>query len=383
MAVPKKKRKPERWDDATDVSIFSLKLLSPSPTALKRAVDTLLDPANLNGVRKADNISHVAMVGPLHSNVSIDNICHSMCPNMIAKGNNRDEVDWQYGVNMRLRFVETEKIRLFEYLHPRTKKWQDEIPDLPQKKRAFFHYRYMVNWSNDRQKPEYHSDGIDFTAEQKDSLHVYYSWLRNESIWSRFLVGPSDRETLYNTGCIIDLSAPSYVVHMIAVAWRIPGEYIELIEQWHHLVKRGIDPHIAFGAVQVLVGFDKPDGTIQVYCPAGHVLLYASTIELMARLVTGMLHVREKSFSRQARDFYSTFSNSAYTGRCDGFGEKSWLCTVPKSLKITVEVDGMFSKKRKEECVSSAAFQNVYDPGWIYLMSQVGEFINKKEWKRQ
>lgn len=386
---PKRRpKKPKR--NNPNVPLASIKLLPEASITLAKAVTMLRDPALLAQVREAKNISHWAMVGPLHADVEIDRICHAGASINIQHGNNQPDP------NNRYRYEWRPENNRWQYWNDKTKLWQDErvMLSAKPKKRPFYNFRYMITWTNERVKPEYHGpDGVDYTKVQAKALREFLFWLRNKSHWSRFFVGPKDAKTLFECGCILDLSAPSCVVHMMAVAWRISGEMVEMPEQWWALVQKGVEPHLAFGLAQNVQGFDKtadPNANIEPFASKGHNLIGRSTIQQLARLTSGMLYLTDKKGNlRPARTYYSTSSNYAYRGGSeddwddDDEPNGNWLDKFPAALKTCVEKPNVFNPANvtKTYYIRASQFHQLWDSGFVWILTEVGKYMDKRGWK--
>lgn len=388
--VPKPRKQPD-----LNVNMRDIKLLPEASITLSKAVAMLRDPAMLEQVHAAKNISHWAMVGPLHADVQMDQICHAGAQYNISSGNNVSKRSG--GQRQRHRQSPTNQYR-YEYWNDVKKAWQTTPIDLSRPAdgtRAFYNYRYMITWSNEKVKPEYHGpDGVPYTKAQVKALREYYWWLRNKSHWSRFFVGPTDRKTLFECGCILDLSAPSCVVHFAAVAWRISGEMVEMPEQWYALVQRGVEPHLAFGMAQNVVGFDKtadPNADIEGFYSAGHNLIGRSTIEQLARLVSGQLYMSDRSQNlRPARIYYSTRSNYAYQGgEEEGWDEDDedgggniWFDRFPKAAKHMTEKPNRWNpaKMDKSYAMRASLFHHPWSKGMVWVLTEVGKYMDKRGW---
>lgn len=370
----------------SDVDINSIKLLPPAPKTLAKAVAILKDPANIETVRKATNISHIAMVGKWHVDITFDRVCHACCSNMVATGNNirqgRGNGNYKERYN-----AEAEPYGRYEYWNDKTNKWQTAYVELSEpegNKRAFYNYRYMVTWTNEKLKPEYHAGGVEFTKHQKAALKAWYLWLAKDSQWSRFFVGPKDAKTLVECGCILDMSAPSFIVHLMAVSWRISGEYVEVVEEWYNLCRLGCDPHVAFGMAQNLKGWgDVKDGVIEPCMSQGHNLMSNPTLNGLARLATGMLKVDDKTKMRPAFASYSTQCNYVYKG--DGYDD-GWFAKLPKETKVKVKRESKSrwsgTKMVEVEVCPASAWAKPWSAGWLWLNAQIADIIAKKGWDK-
>lgn len=376
-----KKAVPKR---SPDVPITSIRLLPPAPATLRKAIAILKDPANIEKVRAASNISHIAMVGKFHTDIQFDRVCHACCSSMVSQGNNF----YNKGQKYKERYnADIKPYGAYEYWNDKKNVWQQAYVELSKRpegsKRRFFNYRYMVTWTNERLKPEYHAPGKEFTKHQKAALKAWYLWLAKDSQWARFFVGPKDAKTLVECGCILDMSAPSFIVHLMAVSWRISGEYVEVVEEWFNLCNLKCDPHVAFGMAQNLKGWGDMDGVIEPCYSSGHNLMSNPTINGLARLATGRLHVEEWFNMQPAYSSYSTSCNYVYKG--DGYDD-GWFSKLPKELFSTMERENnsRWGGKAKVtvSVVRSDAWQHQWSAGWLWLNAQIAEVIQKKGWSK-
>lgn len=239
--------------------------------------------------------------------------------------------------------------------------------------------RYLAQFSNHQLKPQYHKEDGDqepFEGARLAACQAYWLWLRNESHWSRFFAGPSDVSFLTDYGCILDLKAPSVAAHFAAVAWRMPGEYIELVETWHMLVAMGFDPHISLALAMTTSGYGGTDA-IEVIHSAGHMLLPIVDIEVMARIYTGCVKLGSASCLTSACDRYSTYTDKCYGA---GYDIKNWT-------NDALSVDGLTKKTfhkdmwdpagpmRERAALNPVAFASPDAPGMLWLMGAVEEFV--------
>lgn len=372
-----KKVMPER---NPNVDIASIKLLPPAPATLAKAIAILKDPENIEKVRAARNISHIAMVGKFKVDIQFDRVCHACCSSMVSRGNNFYNAGQKY---MGRYNPNLKPYGAYEYWNDKTRQWQQAYVELTERpagsKRRFYNYRYMVTWTNEKLKPEYHGgDGVEFTKHQKAALKAWYLWLAKDSQWARFFVGPKDAKTLTEFGCILDMSAPSFIVHLMAVAWRISGEYVEVCEEWYNLCQLGCDPHVAFGMAQNLKGWGDPAGVIEPCYSQGHKLMSNPTLDGLARLATGRLHVDDPFKLQPAYKSYSTSCNYVYKG--DGMDD-GWFSKLPKELKreeTRKSVSRWGGGDQKVTVVPSSVWRNQRDAGWLWLNGKIAETIQKE-----
>jgi hypothetical protein len=347
---PPKKRKPKVVEKVAgellppNYRIADLPLDKQSKSEIAQATRTLKTQEHLDRVRAAYNISHWALVGPDKVEVTIDQVCHASVPYQIRNA--------------------------IMYHVPPKGKHPAKRPSWP--------YRYMVNWSNEKQKPEYHTGGVEFTPDDVVAVKAYYDWLRNRSHFARFFVGPTDIDTLFNYGMILDMSAPSQIVHFLCVAWRMPGEYLDLVVQWHILASRGVDPHIAFGMAQQVTGFQEGSEGVSPGSSPGHNCLARSSYDQMARLATGILYRLDLGGARAHYD----------TGCCGSFnpydGRSTWFDLLPDDLCTIKMVPGIFNPARlvERKAVDPSHFASVWSKGIIHIYTEVAKVIDQnKGWK--
>lgn len=338
-----------------DVRLRDIPLRPPVAPALDKAINILHDKRD--EARAARNVTQAAVVGEKHEAFAMNEICHAMMPRMVVPNGD-------------------------PYAYPRV---------LDKGKPAMF--RYMIGWSNHEIKREYRADTDlqkPFSGEMLRDITMYYDWLRNKSHWSRFFVGPRDPRFLRNFGYILDLQAPSFVVHFMAVAWRMPGEYHEMVLRWAHLVRNGVEPHLAFAIVQDVQGFEIPDGFIEKEQQwRGHRLIQMLTLEGVARVTAGVCQIDSLNRLISARRSYSTHCNDCYNvSHYDHLTHKytqTWLDVLGDRYKRTnrayiEEHEDFWHRKSETSKLYSAMFQSPYDEGIIDLSLRTQMIIRKKGW---
>jgi len=347
-----------------DVRLRDIPLRPPCAPALKKAVEVL--KANRDKARGATNVTQAALVGKKGSpRLMMNEICHAMLGREVVPYHLRDSSSGYYGVM----------------------KKGEEAP-----------YRYLVGWSNHEIKREYRKPAdlqTPFKGPMLRDMTMFYDWLHNHSNWSRFFVGPRDKRFLRDYGYVIDLQAPCFVVHFVVVAWRMPGEYHEMVLKWAHLVRKGIEPHLAFALVQGIQGWDNPNGILQSdQFHRGHKLIGALSIEGIARIVTGTCLITSANYLLPARRFYTTSVNACYNPmEYDAITHqytKDWLETVghkwrkDKRHAIIKKVPPMWWDKGAKPTyrydLRASLFQSPYDEGFLAIRYRVDGHIRKKGW---
>ena len=337
LAVAKPKRRPRvNKVKRTEVNLRDIRLLPPAKTLLVKAEAILRDEANLEEVRKSKKITHIAVVGAHKTYKQFGYQCHANMPGVISR------YDWNG------RSIES--------------------------KRRSYNYRYFVSFSNDCRKAQYYEENTPFTSLEVKAVRRWYSWWRNKSNWSRFFVGPTDTDTLFRCGCIIDLSAPSFVVHFIAVAWRMPAEYMEMVLEWYKMVRKGVEPHIALGMAQNVQGF-YTDEHIETMYSLGHNLIGIVSIETIARFLSGWCRITDKASLKPARESYETYVNYAYSEQVSS----SWLQTLPKKIRQEKVIASRWSSS-VQSVTPASAFRNPWDAGWASLMVLLNRFLARNGW---
>jgi hypothetical protein len=371
----------------TNIRLRDIRLRKPAPVVLGIAENLLRDKRD--AARESQNVTNCAVVGIEKVDVQLDRVCHACLSSMLVHPDDRDrkyESRWNAKANP--------WGGGYEYYNDQTKEWQQQFVYLtpPKIKRRNYPYRYLVGWSNHQLKPQYAEwdECAPFRGERLRACQMYYDWLRNHSHFSRFFVGPRDVRTLSRYGYILDLDAPSFVIHTIAVAWRMPGESVELVEEWYHLVQRGVDPNLAFGVVQKVIGFHKgDDGQLFTYGARGHVFCDVASTTTIARFAEGVAKY-EPPCSKDCHDYmklparytYST-SNLVAWEAVYGNSQNGWLKQVQKErpeLLVEKEVPQLWGNPIKKTDVAAGAFQRSYDPGFVWLLGKVGEAC--REWRR-
>jgi len=349
---------------ARDVRLRDIRLRPPCAPALKQALQIL--KANRDLARSAMCVSQAALVGTKQTKLFMNEICHAMLGREVVPYDTRDHNTVGFYAVM--------------------------------KKGVAAPYRYLVGWSNHEVKREYRKfddPQTPFKGEMLRDMTMFYDWLHNRSHWARFFVGPRDPKFLRDYGYIIDLQAPCFVVHFAVVAWRMPGEYHEMVLKWAYLVKKGIEPHLAFAIVQGIEGWDKPKGIIQPDRKSrGHKLIAPLSIEGIARIVTGTVTVENEKYLMPARRFYTTSVNGCYNPSSYNPVTRrysvDWLETIgykwrkdKTHAKITIVPPLWWDKGGKPTTryeLRSSLFQSPYDEGFMTLRYWVDGFIRKKGW---
>lgn len=336
-----------------DIHLRDIKLAKPATATLEKAKAILYGPLR-DQAREAKNVSSWVAVGPYSESAQISRICHAA----------------MYHVKER-RAIPAARTKKGKY---RTRKGKQLISRMDKRPQ----YRYLVNYTCHACKPEYWSkypeSHVPFDGKRLRAVMAWYDFLANRSHWARFFVGPKDMFTMLHYGHILDLSAPSFVVHFMCVAWRMPGEFIEQVESWFELVERGIDPHMAFGAAMCL-GFE--DGKIESIRTKGHSLMGTPDITTIARFVKGVA-ICTKAELAPSWDYYTTSCNQAYGYRYGG----SWMEEAKKidALCTIVETPTPWGGTNTSRKFNPETFRTVFDPGWQWMMRRVMETIALHKW---
>lgn len=312
--------------------VNNIPLLPENPVALKNAIAVLNDPNKLKVVFDSTHISHYAFVGNRIKDVVFhhNRVCHSAVPYQLRAGKNGGQ----------------------KYM-----------------------WRYMVQYANPQLKGQYNGNGNEpFTDEQQLALDRWYDWLRNRSFMSRAFVGPKDIETL-RKGSIIDLSMPSAVVHLAAVAYRISGEFPEVVYSWDDLCRCGIDPNIAFGMAQNRGGFGT-DGAIQYVSSRGHNLISGIQKEALARFAYGVVDLYTHS-AKPSYESYDIMCNQAWRGK-DKDGD--WDEKLEGVDLISEEYKDFFGNVCVGTIVPASAFANPWSPGMLSLYKSIEQIADGYNW---
>ena len=340
-----------------DVKLADLPLAKPQPATLRKAMEILYGPLR-DEARRVNNVSSWVAVGQYSVVEQMDHVCHA---GMYQVADDRT-IPAKYKKRGGLR-----------------KRKGVEQKERTDKRRQF---RYLVNYTCHACKPEYWSGQpechVPFEGQRLRAVMAWYEFLANRSHWARFFVGPKDMFTFLNYGHILDLSAPSFVVHFLCVAWRMPGEYIEQVDNWFELVERGIDPHMALGATMNIGGWNEQIGIV---ASRGHRLMTACKINAIAHFVYGVVTVTPEEM-KPANVYYTTSCNQAYGCRREYGNAKNWMDEAMEQpeLVTTVITKRAWGGDVETKTLKLDAFRTVFDPGWQWMMRRVMEHRAAAKW---